>query len=138
MTIQVKDIMSALHDRKARSAWDRGVILYAYELLEQVAEEAAYQHKPVALTDTIMLNGAQSWAAYSWGGCSLIYDGDIAERLCTPSELRRCHNGAWRPNSREEWLDTQARALCQAASLLRNIAQEVTHFKRYDEIQIAA
>lgn len=36
-------------------------------------------------------------------------------RLCTPSELRRTHNGERRPNSREEWLDTQARALYQAA-----------------------
>lgn len=50
------------------------------------------------------------------GGCSLIYDSDIAERLCCPSELRKTHNGERRPNSKEEWLDTQARALTQAAN----------------------
>lgn len=27
------------------------------------------------------MNGAKSWAQYSYGGCSLVYDGDIAERL---------------------------------------------------------
>jgi len=63
----------------------------------------------------LMLNGAQNWYQYSWGGCSLIYDRDIAERLCTPSELKRTKNGERRPNQNEEWLDVQARALRQAA-----------------------
>ena len=63
-----------------------------------------------------MLNGANDWIQYSWGGSALIYDGNIAERLCTPSELKRTHNGERRPNSHEEWLDVQARALFQAAN----------------------
>ena len=63
-----------------------------------------------------LLNGAADWSQYSWGGCSLIYDGDIAERLCCPSELKKTRNGERRPNSREEWLDVQARALFQAAN----------------------
>ena len=63
-----------------------------------------------------LLNGAADWSQYSWGGCSLIYDSDIAERLCSPSELKKTRNGERRPNSREEWLDTQARALFQAAN----------------------
>lgn len=62
-----------------------------------------------------MLNGADSWIQYSWGGCSLIYDGDIAERLCSPSELKKTRNGERKPNGNEEWLDTQARALYQAS-----------------------
>ena len=63
-----------------------------------------------------LLNGAADWSQYSWGGCSLIYDSDIAERLCSPSELKKTRNGERRPNSREEWLDTQTRALFQAAN----------------------
>lgn len=47
---------------------------------------------------------------------TLIYNSDIAARLCCPSELKRTRNGDRRPNSREEWLDTQARALFQAAN----------------------
>jgi hypothetical protein len=66
------------------------------------------------------LNGAKDWSQYSWGGCSLIYDAAIARRLCTPSELKKTRNGERRPNSNEEWLDTQARALNQA---FRNIRQ---------------
>ena len=67
-----------------------------------------------------MLNGAQDWEQYSWGGSALIYDGDIAERLCCPSELKKTRNGERRPNSREEWLDVQARALYQASSRVVN------------------
>ena len=53
---------------------------------------------------------------------TIIYDEDIAKRVCTPSELKKTRNGERRPNSSEEWLDTQARALYQAASLVRRCA----------------
>lgn len=72
-----------IKERKVRSAWDKGVKVYA------------------------------------WGGCAEIYDGSIAERLCTPYELKRTCYGEKKPNNREEWLDTQARALEQAARIVR-------------------
>lgn len=108
-----------------RSAWDKGVTVYADELLDELREailggwvdlEDMASDK---LVDRALLNGAANWKEYSWGGCSLIYDGDIAERLCTPSELKKTRHGERRPNSREEWLDTQGRALCQAAGRVR-------------------
>lgn len=101
---------------KTRSAWSRGVKAYALDLIEELPEEELPEsHK---LLEKMLLNGAQSWDQYSWGGCSLIYDKQIAERLCSPSELRKTRNGERRPNSREEWLDTQARALYQASRLV--------------------
>ena len=69
-----------------------------------------------------LLNGAQDWHQYSWGGSSLIYDRNIAARLCTLTELKKTHNGERQPNSREEWLDVQARALFQAAQMILRIA----------------
>lgn len=108
-----------------RSAWDKGVTVYADELLDELRDailggwvdlEDMASEK---LVDRALLNGAANWKEYSWGGCSLIYDGDIAERLCTPSELKKTRHGERRPNSREEWLDTQGRALCQAAGRVR-------------------
>ena len=65
-----------------------------------------------------LLNGADSWDQYSWGGCALIYNWEIAERLCNPSELKKTRGGERRPNSREEWLDVQARALYQASRMI--------------------
>lgn len=104
-----------------KSAWDRGVQEYAEELAEDLAEYIGCGD--ITLDDlrtregaqAAMLNGADSWHQYSWGGSALIYDCDIAARLCTPSELKRTRNGERRPNGSEEWLDCQARALVQAS-----------------------
>lgn len=118
-TTVYKKMMEELEARKDRSAWDKGVTLYAVELVEELEERAAYEGRnPEAGKECRewMLNGATDWSEYSWGGSSLIYNGDIAERLCTPSELKKTRNGERRPNSREEWLDTQARALFQACN----------------------
>lgn len=60
------------------------------------------------------MNGARDWNQYSYGGNACIYDSDIAEGLCTPSELKRRDYGRKKPNAREEWLDVQIRALYQA------------------------
>ena len=112
-----EEIRAELEARKDRSAWDRGVTAYALELVDELEELAAYEGRnPETVKECRewMLNGAQNWSQYSWGGSSLIYDRDIAERLCTPSELKKTRHGERRPNGREEWLDTQARALYQA------------------------
>lgn len=104
---------AALEARKDRSAWDRGVTLYAFDLLDHMEDSSDYWND-CETAEEFFLNGARDWKHYSWGGCSLCYDGDIARRLCTPSELKKTDNGNRRPNSQEEWLDVQARALYQA------------------------
>ena len=102
-----------------RSAWNRGVMRYALELVNsvEIGEE---------ITEKRLLNGAKDWKEYSYGGCSLIYDELICRRLCTPSEIKKTHNGERRPNKQETWLDTQARALYQAARMIMRIKKEVT------------
>lgn len=124
-------ITAELGARKDRSAWGRGVNAYALELVEELKKRAEYEGRnpePGKECWEWILNGAQDWEQYSWGGSALIYNSDIAERLCCPSELKKTRNGERRPNSREEWLDTQARALHQAASrvlrLYRSIVTE--------------
>lgn len=111
--------LECLNSRTDRSAWDRGVTLYARELLGDVVEnvERGYCAAPQTRGDfeRAALNGAGTWREYSYGASALVYDGDIAERLCTPSELKKKRGGELNPNSRETWLDVQARALNQAA-----------------------
>lgn len=117
-----------LEATKDRSAWGRGVNAYALELVEELRERAAYEGRnpePGKECREWMLNGAQDWNQYSWGGSSLIYDSDIAERLCTPSELKKTRHGERRPNSREEWLDTQARALTQACNRVARVYRSI-------------
>lgn len=115
------DILAALEARKDRSAWDKGVTAYAIDLLDQYQERAEFEGREAASRKELeewLLNGASTWSEYSWGGWALIYNDDIAKRLCNPSELKRTHNGERRPNNREDWLDVQARALAQAAKRL--------------------
>lgn len=118
----IEKLYQSIESEKQRSAWDKGVTKYALELVDQLGEQINGGYfEELDLTESkkvraALLNGAADWSRYSWGGCSLIYDSDIAERLCSPSELKKTRNGERRPNGREEWLDTQARALFQAAN----------------------
>lgn len=117
----IRDLRTAIENEPARSAWKRGVKEYALELIEEMEEEHEFYGSPADKKD--LLNGADSWSEYSYGGCSLIYDADIAERLCSPSELKKCRGGDWNPNCRETWLDVQARALCQASHMICRLSR---------------
>lgn len=114
----IESIRNVIQNRKARSAWDKGVKLYALELLDNIDDPDALANEK--LLCRALLNGAADWKQYSEGGCALCYNQDIAERLCAPSELSRVKGGSRNPNSRESWLDVQARALYQAAEVIRS------------------
>ena len=113
-------IMDALKKEKARSAWKAGVILYAFDILDNMDNM-----EDGGVTEKNLLNGGENWKQYSYGGCALIYDKDICHRLCTPSEIKRKRMGALPPNSHENWLDTQARALYQAVRLIIKIKRGI-------------
>jgi hypothetical protein len=110
------NLTNKLNATKARSAWERGVKDYALELVESAEVELTPEN-----LKTTLLNGARDWSQYSYGGCSAIYDADIAERLCSPSELKKKKGGDLQPNTRETWLDVQARALFQAFNLINRL-----------------
>lgn len=117
-------IIAELNTRNDRGAWDKGVTEYAVELAESL-NNWDKQPESVAELREMLLNGADDWKAYSWDGSSLLYDQDIAERLCSPSELKRVTDKSGLrdyPNSCEHWLDVQARALYQAANRVASIA----------------
>ena len=112
-----------------RSAWAKGVNAYITDLLEDVADQirrGLLEPEEVQTWQGLraaMLNGASCWTEYSAGGCALIYNADIAGRLCTPSELKRTDGGRKAPNPRETWVDVQTRALYQAALAIENASR---------------
>lgn len=116
-------VLNDCNEKPERSAWGRGVQAYATEIAETLADQAHEVEPTRVAIERIALNGARDWNQYSWDGCSLIYDGDIAKLLCPPSTLKRKRNGALPPNSCEEWLDVQARALVQACRRVCRIAK---------------
>lgn len=118
-------LLTEYNKRPARSAWERGGKEYADELCERLKESDEVAITNASELEQILLNGARDWKEYSEGGCSLIYDYDIAERLCSPSELKRVKGGERNPNARETWLDVQARALRQTARRLISIYSSI-------------
>jgi hypothetical protein len=114
--MKLKELLNRIEKEPARSAWSKGVNAYAYDLIESLIEGVGqdYDYTCSPLNKKDLLNGASDWHQYSEGGCALIYDTDIAERLCTPSELIKNKNGERNPNTRENWIDCQSRALIQA------------------------
>lgn len=119
----IAELMELLEAKKCRSAWSKGVNIYALELLENIDENDNFELYGSPADRKMLLNGASDWSEYSYGGCSLIYDRDIAERLCSPSELKSRRGGEWQPSKRETWLDCQARALYQANSRIWNMCK---------------
>lgn len=99
------------------SAYKRGIKKYTDELLDSLEEMArSYKRLPKDENEleSWLLKGARNWGDYSWRGYSLIYDSQIAERLCNPSEFSRKNGGRIRPNRYETWLDEQSKALYYA------------------------
>lgn len=64
-----------IENMKQRSAWMKGVREYALEMLEGIGDDVTEKSLEKAL-----LNGAYDWKEYSYGGCALIYNSDIARR----------------------------------------------------------
>lgn len=108
--------LQSINARKSRSAWGRAVNEYAYELAEGI--EDGEEFKDINSFAIELLNGASDWHEYSEGGCSLISDYEIAERLCTPSEFKKKKQGELPPSRGMSWIELQARALSKASRIV--------------------
>ena len=111
----------SINQIKSRSTWNKAVKIDALDFIEKLQEANEYSPiDPAVLCDrkkieTILLNGAENWEQYSWGGCALIYDDDIKSHYLTPSEQKR-----YKGNLVDgcNVLTVQARALHQAANIV--------------------
>ena len=104
-----KEITDAINAIKPRGAWAKARKIYALELIE--SSEGHF-------TPVDLLNGARNWKEYSEDGCALIYNEEIARRVCSPSEFKYRREGEMPPNVSETWLECQARCLTEAAALI--------------------
>lgn len=120
--------LQSISARKSRSAWGRGVNNYAYELAESI--EDGEEFKDINSFAIALLNGARDWCEYSEGSCPLVRDYEIAERLCTPSELKKKKYGELPPHRGMSWIDLQARALCAASYVVKSHLKIKKHENR--------
>lgn len=110
--------LQSINALKGRSAWRRAVNEYAYELAESI--EDGKEFKDINSFAIELLNGACDWCKYSEGGCSLISNYEIAERLCTPSEFKKKKYGELPPYRGMSWIALQGRALCAASYVVKS------------------
>lgn len=125
--VTYNQLIKTVKQYKPRSAWQNGVKEYALQLLVEYVK----YNEDIKMSDKVpeprvlekkLLHGASDWSEYSGNGEPLVYNIDIAERLCSPSELKKVMSakyGLRNPNSREDWIDCQARALYQAFNLIK-------------------
>lgn len=75
----------------------------------------------------ICLNGAKDAKQYSYGGCGLIWNRDIAKHYCTPSVYKKKKRGILPPSKDANWCDVQAdairRAIWKIYVAVRNVKQ---------------
>lgn len=119
-----QELLNKLEKLTPRGAWRRAVVSDAVDLVDSLnCSEIPNNWEELKKA---LLKGAADWSAYSYGGCALVYDEDIARHYCTPSELRKVTHKdgtiSQRANAREIWLDVQARAIWQAARLIKQQA----------------
>lgn len=120
--------------RKNVSAWKNGVKNYALGLIDNLPDDycmifdtQAELKEHLKIFIKLLLNGADNWYQYSYGGKAYCYDNDIAMALCTMSEYRKTKGGEKQPNSRETWLDVQGRALFQAEILIKSAIRDAAY-----------
>jgi hypothetical protein len=125
----IQTIREAIEARKERSAWSRGVQSYALGILADFDEWCIFNEdhgdSVPELNERTALNGASDWEQWSYGGQGLCYDAYIAERLCTPSELRKTKGGIYPPTGASSWLLVEARAARQAWRMIEEAVRVV-------------
>ena len=125
----IQAVVNEVEKVKTRSAWDKGVKAYASNILAQFEGWRRFNESQGAdapeLDERTALNGASDWRAWAYGGCGLVYDSFIAERLCTPSELRKLDGGARVPAGAATWCDIEARAARQAWRMIAEAVRKL-------------
>ena len=96
---------------------DKAILDDAIDLLDNL-KETSYQIDTMKDVRKALLNGARDWNQYSYGGCALIYDGDIANHYLSEDKQqdfkfkRGPENGCW---NGIKLLDFQATCLREAS-----------------------
>ena len=72
-----------------RSQWQKGIEFYAHFLAEKFNDNYLPENIEVEDIFKILLNSAENWHQFAWGGCGQVYNEDIANTLLTPSQRKR-------------------------------------------------
>ena len=125
----IQTVANEVEKAKTHSAWSKGVKAYALDILASFEEWRKWNEENgesvPELDEATALNGASDWSAWAYGGCGLVYDAYIAERLCTPSELKKLDGGSRVPTGAATWCDIEARAAWQAWRMIAEAVRKL-------------
>lgn len=117
----VNKAIATLEQLNPRSKWGRAVRDDAVDMLGNLGNGDMELPSDRHELRELLLDGAADWTQYSYDGCALVYNVDIAEHYFTPSQLRRYmarrHDESMAFNG-ETLLDMQARALRMSEHLI--------------------
>ena len=125
-------LMGALMTKKPTvGARNKAVWEYGIEVLDSVATNGDDENRELWTQDKLrdlLLNGAfdyykpydeqAHWKRYSEGGCSLIWNIEIAQRVCTPNQYKKLEDKINSGDDTHDWIMIQARCLFDAAQLI--------------------
>lgn len=133
---ELREALGAYYDKKKpRGAWNTGVKEYAESLLCDGEISSSESFGSVKELEKALLDGCEDWKEYSYNGMSLIYNYHICKALCPISEQRKKQFGMLPPNSRETWLDVQARALFQAGIIIARVFVALQSQKMAEQVK---
>lgn len=155
MTVYVNNVIESVKHEGTRSKWDRAVMGYALEMLENVrtdrgdlpigqvrigtlinhVEGNAYAVSRAVLNTHCQEIDRLCYEA-SWGGNFRIYNDELADTFYTPSVKRRATrvDGSVNPEvNGRHLLDRQARAIYRALLVIARHADKLTEFDQFNE-----
>lgn len=116
-----KKLLDSIEKKKVRGAFYNGVKDYALEIVRAAMDSNHKKLNDTAeFSERFYLRGAKNWKHFSESALTSFTGYDISQRLCNPSELKKCKNGKLSPNPAESWLDVQTRALNLAWEMIRS------------------
>ena len=131
--VKLNQILNSLKQMKLqRSKWKRVVHADAIEIISNLIDDGKdCEVKSAKHLESLMLCGAENWKRYSEGcyGVCVPSDVEIACKYSTNTELKLTKCGQKRPNSRETWIEVQARGLFQSYRLATEIYYKLMEVK---------
>lgn len=128
-------MVSAEQNRNVR----RGICEYAVDIINEMIEKIDWEYQGLVTTDwdgleRLALIGAKNWEQYSWGGCSLVTNYDIAMRLYEGEHANKMiaeYSGEW-------LLNEQARGLRRAWNMICRKMSSKKYWRALNEFDYSA
>lgn len=118
---EIEKVLNTLY-RRRMPKYKRAILDYCYLLLSDFEDEEEFDKDYL---EKKLLMGAENWHKYSYAGFAYSYNSQIAETICTPSELKRYDYGKKCPKKFSDWCAAQEYYLTLAYVTILKIVKNI-------------